>query len=504
MSGKQLSLLEIPLGAGSSGCVYLNVNLNDINCVNTKRGLPVNLITNNIVKVISSIFAEFEHYYARFVAEHIDKEESFSINKLFLCNSPHPSQKGIRLFSTEKCRAPINSPVLLISKNGGQTYVDYLREIQLLYTRAGLTITSQTSENIVSPYDSFKSKLTNIFQGLRNILHGINELNKFGFYHKDIKNDNIVIDDKNVFRLIDFGLSSILNGDTRKNLGSVHNPYFVSEHIPFSSFLLNFERPNEIGIGDIDSYVNKYINNYFFKTYRLILYQFPSFNKFEKDKDKDKDKDLKYYLTELLYELKSMNLLVLQVIILNQYDIWSFCILLLNLASLLQSFQQDGSKIILDFLQRNDLISFDPRKMPLASVLLDKYTNELLPLLLPRPKITIRSKDTRSVKGNTPTEVSASGGGVSKIKSKKNKKIKNVSKSKKQKILYNHVGGGVGDNENNNGNNDENNNQNKTDELRNSILNDPKIAELVSLLPSYEEVLKIKYPTQPRVNPNTN
>jgi hypothetical protein len=91
--------------------------------------------------------------------------------------------------------------------------------------------------NLVNNYERNKQFVTANTSLIDLFTNGILLLNKRGFLHNDIKDDNILIDDKLTCRLIDFGLGCVYNLAKPQVCRKVLCDYSIVFNRPFSSLL---------------------------------------------------------------------------------------------------------------------------------------------------------------------------------------------------------------------------------------------------------------------------
>ncbi len=159
-------IIRRKLGQGTSGCAYTPV----FDCEPTTMVGDVNKLTqpDTIAKISDEAVADLEFKtYSEMNITALDPTESFHIGNPLMCK---PKQMK------ENCSVITDTPSQLIYKNGG-----------------------------MSLHNSFDIKAS--IRGLLNIARGLVILHRARIYHFDIKPDNLVIDDKGVCRMIDFGLA---------------------------------------------------------------------------------------------------------------------------------------------------------------------------------------------------------------------------------------------------------------------------------------------------------
>lgn len=93
--------------------------------------------------------------------------------------------------------------------------------------------------------------ITLVWKWLNKLLESILLLQKYKILHLDIKTSNIVIDENDDIRLIDFGLSNIMTDDTETNLGllieqqySIYPPFFNVLHCNYLQMKEMYEEIN--------------------------------------------------------------------------------------------------------------------------------------------------------------------------------------------------------------------------------------------------------------------
>ncbi len=116
-------------------------------------------------------------------------------------------------------------------------------------------------ENIIFKNDKNNLNIINIFKGFLNVFKGISILNKHNITHRDIKPGNIVLNDNNQARIIDFGLST--------------NNIDIDEH-NFKDFFYRYWSPDYVlFVNKKSKFINDntFIYNIVYRNYSSILPQ---------------------------------------------------------------------------------------------------------------------------------------------------------------------------------------------------------------------------------------
>ena len=148
------------------------------------------------------------------------------------CKNPEKFTKD-DLENMEKCR-----PLMKKNVKPGDVNKNLKRFTFLDMTYGGMTMDTYLYN--LSTYDellTLNNSLIDLFE------NGIMPMNNRGVVHNDIKGANIVIDSKGICRLIDWGLSGIIDKNS-STLEIKHRP--IQYNVPYSSVLLCEDRQNII------------------------------------------------------------------------------------------------------------------------------------------------------------------------------------------------------------------------------------------------------------------
>jgi hypothetical protein len=316
------------INSGGFGCVFEPV----LKCKGKKREVGTNQISklmktnyakseyNDIMKYLP-IFKKIPNYANYFVIEHIsickpDKLTTSDLNNYSNCYAL--KKKQIFPYNINK---KLNTLMMINEPNGGIELDDF---IPIHYK------------------NHVKMKILNNSL-IELLLNGIIPMNKLKIYHCDIKGSNILVDDYNknhlYSRLIDWGLSNVLNNNTMQELGrrpmQFNLPYsiilFDGQFInDYAEFLMNNHNVDYTKIyGFISIYIAKNHKDYLqtiMNIYRGIF--------------KDKDKSTKHvdlytlkiivtYISQILFKYTRHNQFYIHEylpIFLQNVDIWGFVI----------------------------------------------------------------------------------------------------------------------------------------------------------------------------------
>ena len=95
-----------------------------------------------------------------------------------------------------------------------------------------LLIFNHGGERFDNVIEKHRINIDKFINGFKNIFFAVKDMSEHGFVHSDIKGDNILIDDKYNFKLIDFGLSwtDIPKIQAKHNYWPPEYPLLGSEH----------------------------------------------------------------------------------------------------------------------------------------------------------------------------------------------------------------------------------------------------------------------------------
>jgi len=343
------------IGSGSFGLVYQNTT--NLHC-ETEPDIERKKFFghNNIGKIMheSSAFEEHTKYS---LLEGIDENQEYSLTDSFFCKPKlFPGQTLFSPVSYTKCNRVVSNPSVILYSYGGITLEEHLGQIL---------------RESLGEQDSYHRKILNVLRNLSNILEGLIKYHGKGFYHTDIKSDNLVVNKEDKIRLIDFGLCHNLDYQTPNYFQSMYDS-FVSSHIPIFSFFLSIN-PERIGDAKINSFVNAYMAHPKI-THKLT----PFFSLCGKWNMKQMQTELKRFRDS--FKNKQGHSYIKQLkLLLNGFDMWGFAFLLLNISY--GPIHKDFKKVLVAFIKENKLFAFNPLFTPNPTDLLEKYKKELIPML---------------------------------------------------------------------------------------------------------------------------
>jgi serine/threonine protein kinase len=424
------------LGRGGFGFVFKDTS--DLEC---QPRLPSELKNaNSIGKVMRADKANEEFGKYQKIAN-IDSKEEFSLTKSFLCR---PKNDGVPLYDhsaenpKSKCDPvpPLINPLVNIYKYGGISLDKHLK-----------VLLENGRENPVSHdyYDGLYKLLIN----LANVLRGLVAYHENGIYHRDIKEDNLVINDEGLIRMIDFGLSVQypLKGEEPSASNSPFLDVYASQigsHIPCYSFLLSYdEDARQFNDKEIKAFCDRYM--FFFSEHYLMPFLLMPFSA-EEDAFSaagnvffDVMKKLRNILRDGFIDKTKREQTIKK--ILNGFDVWGFGYILVGI--LCGPIDRDFKKVLLSFIRENEIFNFEPSDKADAKLLFRKYKDEVIPILT-----DIKEKKDKEMRG----------GGIRISKNKLNKKSlrkslkgglskknklskKKINKKQKKKNLTKYGGG---------------------------------------------------------------
>ncbi len=343
------------IGSGGFGVVYKNTT--NLHC-ETEPDIERKKFFghNNIGKIMPESSAVEEHTKYTLLKE-IDKDQEYSITDSFLCKPKlFPGQTLFLPRSYTKCNRVVSNPSVILYSYGGITLEEHLGQL--------------LSESL-REQDSYHRKILNVLRNLSNILEGLIKYHEKGFYHTDIKPDNLVVNKEDKIRLIDFGLCHNLDYQTPNYFQSMYASA-VSPHIPIFSFFLSIN-PERIGDAKIDSFVKDYM-----KRHSITSTLTPFLSRCGKWNMEQMQTDLKQFRDS--FKSKQGDSYVEQLkLLLNGFDMWGFAFLLLDISY--GPIHKDFKKVLVAFIKENELFAFNPSITPNPTVLLEKYKRGLIPML---------------------------------------------------------------------------------------------------------------------------
>jgi serine/threonine protein kinase len=408
------------IGSGTFGLVYQNTT--NLHC-ETEPDIERKKFFghNNIGKIMSESSAVEEHTKYTLL-KGIDDNQEYSITESFFCKPKlFPGQTLFSPVYYTKCNKVVSKPSVILYSYGGITLEEHLGEIL---------------HKSLREQDSYHRKILNILRNLSNILEGLIKYHEKGFYHTDIKSDNLVVNKEDKIRLIDFGLCHNLDYQTPNYFQRGYDS-FVSSHIPIFSFFLSIN-PENIGDAKIDTFVKDYMVNP-----RITFSLKPFFSLYGKWNMEQMQTDLKQFRDS--FKNKQGDSYVGQLkLLLNGFDMWGFAFVLLNISY--GPIHKDFKKVLEAFIKENQLFAFNPSITPNPTVLFAKYKRELIPMLgmvyenITRQAFSGGGKKSKINKIKMKTKKKY----INKTNSKSKYKIRKISEIKKNKLsrkLMNKYGG---------------------------------------------------------------
>lgn len=214
------------IGSGGFGCVFAP----PLRCESATDPKP-NMISKLMLRKNAieeyGIVKDIRHYIVK-IPNH---ERYFLLDNINTCRPARLSELELAQYS-RKCHMLERHGVTAKNMNAN------LESLMLLnMPRGGITMEKYIETNTSSINHDFVIINDNL---IKLYLNGIIKMNRMGIYHCDIKGSNILIDDKLVPRLIDWGLS---NHDDTRDLESWRH-YSVQFNTPFTSVLFgsHFEK----------------------------------------------------------------------------------------------------------------------------------------------------------------------------------------------------------------------------------------------------------------------
>jgi serine/threonine protein kinase len=217
------------IGSGGFGCVFAP----PLRCASSSGASTPR--PNTISKLMIRKNALEEYGIIKDIRRQIVKipnhERYFLLDNINMCRPAQLSDIELAQYS-RKCH--------MLEKHGvtAKNMNENLNSLMLInMPRGGVTMEKYIETNAESINHDFVIINDNL---IKLYLNGIMKMNRLGIYHCDIKGSNLLIDDKLVPRLIDWGLSN--HGDTRDLESWRH--YSVQFNTPFTSVLFgaHFEK----------------------------------------------------------------------------------------------------------------------------------------------------------------------------------------------------------------------------------------------------------------------
>ena len=189
-----------------------------------------NTNTKNIIsKLMTQKNAEREHNNNKKIHKLVSKIPNWKHYFIFsiqYCTPKKLTKKDLKQFN-KKCKTLSKKHY---SKQTINKRIDNLKILQFPY--GGKTLESFIYQDITYDYDIFSNLNLNLINFLK---HGIVPMNNINVYHLDIKDTNVLIGDEQKLKLIDWGLSAVINKDLPYH---IYNKS-VQFNYPFTSILLN-------------------------------------------------------------------------------------------------------------------------------------------------------------------------------------------------------------------------------------------------------------------------
>lgn len=225
---------------------------------------PLQCKTNNnrkkniISKLMPQKNAEREHKNNQKIHKLVSKIPNWKHHFIFsiqYCTPKKLTKKDLKQFN-KKCKTLYKKKY---TKKTINARIDNLKILQFPY--GGKTLESYIYQTVKYDNDTFSNLNNNLINLLKN---GIVPMNNIKVYHLDIKDTNILIGDEQKLKLIDWGLSAVINKELPYH---IYNKS-VQFNYPFTSILLNTMFLKDLieymnTNGDDVSSLTLFIQNYF-------------------------------------------------------------------------------------------------------------------------------------------------------------------------------------------------------------------------------------------------